>query len=120
MGRRIRGGERQMGKAQPALAHCTSLVDSKADEAAPDFARHKTLRQKKTGKILNETNLHNITVFFMGLSRNLENKNPIKIPQDLQLEIQATDMNMNVWKVAGCTGGRPGMCKSYKKSSFSV
>lgn len=50
MGRRIRGGERQMGKAQPALAHCTSLVDSKADEAAPDFARHKTLRQKKQAR----------------------------------------------------------------------
>lgn len=77
---------------------------------------------KKTGKILkyNETNLHNITVFFMGLSRNLENKNPIKIPQDLQVETQATDMNMKVWKGVRCTGGRPGMCKSYKKSSFSV
>lgn len=50
MGRRIRGGERQMGKAQPALTHCTSLVNSKADEAAPDFAWHKTLRQKKQAR----------------------------------------------------------------------
>lgn len=91
MGRIICSGERQMGKAQPALAHCTSLVDSKADQAAPDFAQHKTLRQK-TGKILkyNETNLHNITVFFMGLSQNLENKNPTKIPQDLHMETQLT------------------------------